>query len=270
MTVASFSTSGAPFWSMGQKTRTEAISPKTGPAKIVDFDSYRLLISNITLRRQKNIYAEEYNRQFLLHAEESNNLADLMEGLTLSKENDWDMTNEVQAQLYQVAKLIKLRTARKAERDFFYISMSGFDMHNEVIADLRDKMEKLDGSLKLFVDEMKQQNIFNSVTVVTGSDFGRTLASNGKGSDHAWAGNTLAVGGALKGGQIFNKFPSTLELDSHLDIGRGRLIPSYPWESQWYPIMKWMGVEDANIDDVLPNLRNFPGELIPNAAKLFK
>ena len=36
--------------------------------------------------------------------------------------------------------------------------------------------------------------------ILTASDFGRTLASNGQGTDHAWAGHHLILGGGVKGG----------------------------------------------------------------------
>ena len=37
------------------------------------------------------------------------------------------------------------------------------------------------------------------VTSFTISDFARTLTSNGNGTDHAWGGNALVVGGGVKG-----------------------------------------------------------------------
>lgn len=44
--------------------------------------------------------------------------------------------------------------------------------------------------------------------MVTHSDFARTLTPNSNsGSDHAWAGNYMVVGGGVKGGEIFNEFP---------------------------------------------------------------
>jgi uncharacterized protein YceK len=35
--------------------------------------------------------------------------------------------------------------------------------------------------------------IWDGVTVVTVSDFGRTLTSNGLGTDHAWGGNHFII-----------------------------------------------------------------------------
>lgn len=60
------------------------------------------------------------------------------------------------------------------------------------------------------VGEMKAQNIFDSVVIASESDFGRTLSSNGAGTDHAWAGNHFVLGGKVNGGRVYNDFPSSL------------------------------------------------------------
>ena len=44
----------------------------------------------------------------------------------------------------------------------------------------------MDSAIKAFVSEMKSQGIWNDITLVSLSDFGRTLTSNGEGTDHAW------------------------------------------------------------------------------------
>ena len=45
--------------------------------------------------------------------------------------------------------------------------------------------------------ELKAQNIFDSVVIASESDFGRTLSTNGAGTDHAWAGNYFVLGGKV-------------------------------------------------------------------------
>ena len=49
--------------------------------------------------------------------------------------------------------------------------------------------------------------VASQVTTFTASDFGRTLTSNGDGSDHAWGGVQLVVGGAVKGRTIYGRYP---------------------------------------------------------------
>ena len=48
------------------------------------------------------------------------------------------------------------------------------------------------------------------VTLLSVSDFGRTLTSNGAGTDHGWGGNNVVLGGAVRGKQILGAFPDDL------------------------------------------------------------
>ena len=97
------------------------------------------------------------------------------------------------------------------------------------------------------------------VAVATLSDFGRTLTSNGRGTDHAWGGNHVVMGGEVRGGQMLGAYPSTLaESDANpLNIGRGRLIPTTPWEAMWNGLAEWFGVSNDEMDTVLPNKHRF-------------
>merc|ERR1711990_214557 len=105
---------------------------------------------------------------------------------------------------------------------------------------------------------MGAQKSFDSTVVVSQSEFGRTLTSNGEGSDHGWAGNHFVLGGGIRGGRVFNDFPTSLLQGNDQDVGRGRLIPKYPWENMMVPIAEWMGVEESRLSgSVFPNLANF-------------
>ncbi len=117
---------------------------------------------------------------------------------------------------------------------------------------------EVDAALKAFVDEMKVKNTWESVTLIEVSDFARTIAPNGNaGSDHGWGGNYFMAGGSVRGGQIVGKYPSIKE-NAPLNIGRGRLIPTTSWEAVFLPLAKWAGVDEVDLDYVLPNRRNFP------------
>ena len=53
----------------------------------------------------------------------------------------------------------------------------------------------------------------NKVTAFTASDFGRTSASNGDGSDHGWGSHHLMVGGTVKG-KAFDGRPPPITVGS--------------------------------------------------------
>ena len=73
-------------------------------------------------------------------------------------------------------------------------------------------------------------------------------------------GNHLVIGGAVRGGKIFGHYPTNLAEDGadSLNVGRGRLIPTTPWETLWGAVAGWMGLSDSTISQVLPNLAKFP------------
>ena len=104
---------------------------------------------------------------------------------------------------------------------------------------------------------MRSEGVWDNVAMPIISEFGRTITSNGAGTDHAWAGNTVTLGGALNGSRILGDFPQGLGTDADVRISRGRLIPTTPWESLWQPIAEWFGLPDAQMDAVLPLRGNF-------------
>jgi uncharacterized protein (DUF1501 family) len=94
------------------------------------------------------------------------------------------------------------------------------------------------------------------VSLFTASDFGRTLGSNGDGSDHAWGAHHLVLGGAVLGGKYYGSMPS-LAIGGGDDMGNGRIVPTTATDQYAATLAHWFGVADADLDAVFPNLRNF-------------
>jgi len=95
------------------------------------------------------------------------------------------------------------------------------------------------------------------VITFSASDFGRTLRSNGRGTDHAWGGNALMMGGPVRGGRIYGAFPDqTLESGDDTGYG-GRMIPTTSVDAFVAEMMRWFGVPAASMSAVLPNIANF-------------
>jgi uncharacterized protein (DUF1501 family) len=173
------------------------------------------------------------------------------------------------AQFKQVARVIKARASVGANRNSFFVRLQGFDTHGSP-TELNRLMGLVDAALGAFEEEMKAQSLWDNVVVVTASDFGRTLTSNGFGTDHAWGGNSFMVGGGVKGAQILGQYPSDLTDNSDLNIGRGRLIPTTSLDAMWHGVAQWMGVEEARMDEVLPNRGNFPAGSMFTSGDLFE
>jgi len=245
----SFSIAGISTWSEGRETRSEVLG-LGGPVKLHHAERLR----NMTKQRFGNHFVEEYARAFEEATSSSKAMAELLDGLQLKTK--YLAKTPLEKQLRQVALLIAGRHARKAERDFFFVQLPGFDTHQALELRFGNLMAQLDAALSGFVAELKAQNIFESTVLATASDFGRTLTVNsGKGSDHGWGGNHIVIGGDIRGGQVFNDFPDTFAPGNAYDAGRGRVIPKYPWESFMVPIAEWLELKKP--EDVFPNLGRF-------------
>lgn len=173
-------------------------------------------------------------------------------------------------QMEQVAKLVKAHSDLETNRDVFHVQLGGFDTHKNLEASLTLKMGEIDDALDAFKNEMVAQGLWDDVVVVTASDFGRTLTSNGAGTDHAWGGNYWMMGGEVKGARIHGDYPDDLTSNGPLNIGRGRLIPTTSWEGVWNGIVAWFGVDtNGGIEKVLPNIGKFPVETLLTQEELF-
>jgi len=267
--TTSFTVAGTATWSQGFDTRAEVIDQRDGSVRLREYQQLQTIISNITSVKHGNVYCDEYSKVLEEAVQSSEDLGTLLD--TVELKTEFEAGSSLSRQLKQVARLIAAREERKAERDFFFVSMGGFDTHRSVATELAGKFKEVDDALRMFVTELKAQGSFDSTVLVTHSDFGRTLTPNsGAGTDHAWAVNHVVLGGGLNGGAVFNEFPKALVEGNDQDAGRGRLIPKYPWESMMVPISEWMGLTSGQHAEVFPNLANFNTSHIISRSALFK
>ncbi len=178
--------------------------------------------------------------------------------------------NGLAAQLHAVAAMIAARQALGVTRQVFFVSLGGFDNHGDqfgrdavsgnktLLAGKHfDLLRQLDQALKVFYDATVALGVANNVTTMTMSDFGRTLKSNGQGSDHGWGGHAFVMGGSVNGGRIVGNMP-TVALNTASDVGEGRLLPSTASDTYAATLAKWMGATEGELDAVFPNLSRFP------------
>lgn len=158
--------------------------------------------------------------------------------------------------LSMVARTIAARNALGMNRQTFFITLDGFDNHDELLNAHSALMTDLSKGLGEFDAAMEELGLSNDVTTFTISDFARTLTSNGNGTDHGWGGNVIVTGGAVKGGKIYGQYPS-LEVNQNLDVGGGVLIPTMSTDEYFAELALWLGVAKSDLPLVLPNLGNF-------------
>lgn len=167
-------------------------------------------------------------------------------------------------QMRMIALTIAAREALCMRRQTFFVEVGGWDHHDEVLLNQAAMLPIVSAALGEFYAALDELDVATQVVTFTASDFGRTLSSNGRGSDHAWGGNHFVIGGAVAGGDLYGSFPD-LHAGSSLDTGRGRLIPTTSVDAYFAELALWFGVPTADLETVLPNIRRFwtPGSSAP-------
>lgn len=94
----------------------------------------------------------------------------------------------------------------------YYVSHGGFDTHNQQANSHDRLLGQLDGALKSFFADLKEQGNDKRVVLMTFSEFGRRVAENASaGTDHGKASCLFVAGPGVKGG-LHGKHPSLTDL----------------------------------------------------------
>jgi uncharacterized protein (DUF1501 family) len=166
------------------------------------------------------------------------------------------------AQMAMVARVIAARNASGvgANRQVFMVGVGNFDTHDAVVTVQPPLLSDVAVSMAAFYGEMNALGLQNNVTTFTVSDFGRTLNSDGDGSDHGWGSVHFALGGAVNGKSFYGTapvLPPNLTTPGPLDVGRGRFIPTTAVDQFGATLGSWFGVSDSELLTIFPNLSNF-------------
>ncbi len=172
---------------------------------------------------------------------------------------DTDLGN----QLRMVAELVAVRGTLGMSRQVFFVSSGAWDTHSEQLADQQANLQELSQALAAFHAATVQLGIADSVTAFTASDFGRSLAVNGNGTDHGWGGHHFVLGGGVRGQRFYGTLPSLAPYEDGNpasnpdDTGYGQLIPTLAVDQYAATLARWLGVDAGGIADIYPNLGRF-------------
>ena len=160
------------------------------------------------------------------------------------------------SQLQMVARVISVRQALGVKRQIFYVVQGGYDTHDNQITNHGNLISELSQGMSAFHNAMDDLGIGTGVTSFTLSDFGRTLTSNGDGTDHAWGNIQLVAGGSVIGSNVYGEFPD-LTINGPDDSGYGRLIPTTSIEQYGATLARWFGIGETELSTIFPHLNRF-------------
>ena len=176
------------------------------------------------------------------------------------------LTSDIARQLMRVARMIEARTTLGHGRQTFFVSQGGYDTHSNQVDGTNttgtqaNLYTDLAFALAGFYAAMKSLGLADNVTAFTMSDFGRVYKANAqRGTDHAWGGNHLVLGGAVKNQAVHGAYPDPVLGGADDPFGDGRFIPTIAQEEYIGAIAKWHGVADADLPYVFPNWASWNG-----------
>jgi uncharacterized protein (DUF1501 family) len=198
-------------------------------------------------------YAAVVSRSVAAQVEVSNALTNVNLGQVAPAGN---MMRELEV----IAKMIKFNSS-KPGRQVFFVRHDGYDTHDNQLRDQGIRLTELDNAIKYFHGVLTANNLLNNATLFTASEFGRTLANNGDGSDHGWGGHHFVMGGAVKGGAIYGRVPSCAAVpgtdnftDPNMMFNIGVMLPYVSTDQYAATLATWFGISvERDIKSFLPN-----------------
>ena len=148
-------------------------------------------------------------------------------------------TTELGKNLKTIASLIMSDINTKV----YYVSLGSFDTHVNQEAQQKRLFTELNDAVKAFTGDLKKNNRFNDVLMMTFSEFGRRVSQNASnGTDHGTANNMFFISGELKEKGILNDMPNLADLND------GDLKHKVDFQNVYATVLnKWLGSDDKKI-----------------------
>jgi uncharacterized protein (DUF1501 family) len=125
----------------------------------------------------------------------------------------------------------------------YYVSLGSFDTHVNQEGQQKRLFTELNDAVKAFTTDLKKNNRFQDVLLMTFSEFGRRVSQNASnGTDHGTANNMFFISGGLKQNGILNALPDLSDLND------GDLKHKVDFKNVYATVLnKWLGASDKII-----------------------
>ena len=214
-------------------------------------------LRTLMTQTSNNVFEAEYNRIAKRSIDAEGVVSAALQPIALTTSfRPATGNNSLASQLQVVARLIAARQPLGARRQVFMVSMGGYDLHDNLISNQANLMGQLDFAMDAFYRATVELGVADKVTTFTASDFGRTLQSNGDGSDHGWGSHHFIMGGAVNGGRFYGVAPQ-ISVTSPDQVGQGRLLPTVSVDQYASTLATWFGVSASELPSVSPNIGRF-------------
>ncbi len=255
------SLNGGNLYQSGNNSTPFTMDPYDG---VVDINGYndnwefntlrKAGIDNMLDAQYQDVFKKTYVDVIRVAKDANEQIKTALEALTPFNTSFSD--NDLSQSLHMVAKMIASRSTLGMKRQIFFVEFGGWDHHDEVMEAQQYMLDMVSNAMTEFNNVLIEMNLKDCVTTFSMSEFGRTMTSNGNGTDHGWGGNVMVMGGAVKGGNIYGTYPD-LALDSEREVGGGVYIPTTSCDEYFAELALWLGVTPSSLTDLFPNLGNF-------------
>jgi uncharacterized protein (DUF1501 family) len=126
----------------------------------------------------------------------------------------------------------------------FYTAHPGYDTHSHQPPVHPRLLQEMSGALSDFMQDLREHDAAEEVSILVFSEFGRRMKDNGSGTDHGSGGGAFIVGDAVKGG-LYAEYPSVKPKDW---LNSEDLKHTFDFRGVYGTMLKqWMGVDAHDI-----------------------
>lgn len=251
---------GNNLFQRGEDVTEYAINPDGGVAIFgwnePELPLFQLMTEDVTdmmNKQYEDVFKDSYTGVLKRSVESNETFNSAIRNVTVNTPFSMDQLSQ---KMRMIAQSIGAREQLGAKRQIFFVDIGGFDNHDELLNAHSGLMQRVDNAMTSFYAATEELGVSDCVTTFTISDFARTLTSNGNGTDHAWGGNAIVMGGAVKGKNMYGDYPM-LTLDNDLEIGGGIMIPTTSADEYFAEMALWFGISPNDLSQIFPNIGNF-------------